>query len=72
MGDEKKPGSKIGAGAYVTQAAQTASTMRATSNSIPASAKASVGTPRIVETPSLGVSLESLDSLVEKRRALKY
>ncbi|MDW8847478.1 hypothetical protein SD961_16540 [Erwinia sp. MMLR14_017] len=34
----------------------------------PVNAQASVGMPKLVQTPSLGVSLESLESLIEKRR----
>lgn len=38
---------------------------------IPSNSKASVGMPRLIKTPELEMSLESLDSLIEKRRLIK-
>lgn len=38
---------------------------------IPSNSKASVGMPRLVKTPGLEMSLESLDSLIEKRKLVK-
>lgn len=37
--------------------------------STPSNSKASVGLPKLINTPGLEVSIESLDSLIEKRRA---
>lgn len=44
--------------------------VRVTANEsrMPASARADIGMPKLVHTPALGVSLESLDSLIEKRK----
>lgn len=39
--------------------------------SIPSNSKASVGMPKLIKTPGLEMSLESLDSLIEKRRLIK-